>query len=107
MPDFSFNIVKEFSMEREKELLDKYDCLPSVEPSAEWNKKLMARITGSGKQQSGYKESKLVLFAVILLIFINLLSFSKYFLEARSIQNNENMKLVATEYLISTNSSKY
>jgi hypothetical protein len=94
-------------MKNDRELLEKFDHLATLEPSAEWNRILMTRIDQAVAHPAGSNGSQIVLISIILLIVVNIFSISKSWQETRSRQDNENMKLIASEYLISTNSSKY
>lgn len=94
-------------MIKDNNLLEKLDHLDSIEPSAEWTDRLMYRMDQIDMKSTGLPGSKLVLYAILLLLLVNIISFSKSWLNERSHQNSVNMKNIASEYLISTNSSKY
>ena len=94
-------------MKRERDLLDKFEHLPSIEPSADWNRELMSRIDQSGASVHDHSVRKLVLFAILILLAVNIFSLSKSWLNERSLQNNDNLKEIAAEYMITTNSSKF
>jgi hypothetical protein len=94
-------------MIKDNNLLEKFEQLDSIEPSTEWTDRLMYRMDQIDKKPAVLPGSKMVLYAILLLLLVNIISFSKSWLNERSQQNSLNMKNIASEYLISTNSSKY
>ena len=94
-------------MKNRIDLLERFEHMKSIEPTAEWNEKIMFRINQSDAKKDKNFGSRLVLFAIFLLLAINVFSVSKSWLQERSQQNTTNLKDIASEYLISTNSSKF
>jgi hypothetical protein len=94
-------------MKKEVDLFEQFDSLNAIEPSAEWNEHLMMRLNGPGTKKNDYSGSKWVLYAIFLLLAINMVSITTSWLNERSQQNALNMRSIATEYLISSNSSKF
>ncbi len=86
-------------MKKEVNLFEQFERLNSIEPSAEWNERLLRRLDekGSKKPVSG---GRWVLYAIFLLLAINLLTVSKSWLNERSQQNAANLRNIASEYLI-------
>lgn len=94
-------------MKNRIDLLEQFEHLPSIEPSAEWNEKVMSRISQPGANQDKNSGSRLVLFAILLLLAINVFSLTRSWLQDKSQQDGSNLRVIASEYLISTNSSKF
>ena len=89
------------------DLLERFEEMKSIEPSAEWNEKLLFRISLPGAKQDKNSGNRLVLLAIFLILAINVFSLSKSWLQERSLQNDSSLRVIASEYLISTNSSKF
>lgn len=87
--------------------LDKFDQILSIEPSAEWDGKLLQKINQTRAKRMELTGNRLLLLVVLLLVAMNIFSFSKSWLNDQSAQNRDNLKSIAAEYLITTNSSKY
>jgi len=88
-------------------LLDQFDQLPSLEPSSEWQEQLLKRIHQPGTKSQELLSRKLVYLAVVLLLAVNIFSLTRIWLNDRAQQDSMNLRTLASEYLISTNSSKY
>ena len=94
-------------MKKEVNLIEHFDHLNSIEPSAEWNKKLIHRLDESRRKKQDFSGSRWVLYAIFLLLAFNLVSFSKSWLNERSQLEAANMRNIASDYLITSNSSKF
>ena len=94
-------------MKREKNLLEKFDQLPTLEPSEDWTKQLMLRVGEPGRSGRSRSGARLVFLAILILVVVNMISYTKSWLNERSRQDAYNMKNIAAEYLITSNSSKY
>ena len=94
-------------MKNKIDLLERFEHLKSIDPSAEWNEKLLFRISHPGSKKHENRGSRLVLLALFLILAINIFSLSKNWFQERTLQNDTNLRVIASEYLISTNSSKY
>ena len=94
-------------MKKEVNLIEQFERLNSIEPSAEWNERLMLQLNGPGVNKRGYFGGQWVVYALFLLLAINLVSITTSWLNERSNQNALNMRSIATEYLISSNSSNF
>lgn len=94
-------------MKKEVNLFEHFERLNSIEPSAEWNEKLLHRIEETSTKKLDFSGSRWALYTIFLLLAINLLSFSKSWLNERSQLNAANMRNIASEYLITSNSSKF
>ena len=94
-------------MKNKIDLLERFEHLKSIEPSAEWNEKIMLRINQPDAKKDSNTGSMLVVFAIFLLLAINVFSVTKSWLNERSQQNGTNLRAIASEYLITTNSSKF
>ncbi|MEI7423600.1 MAG: hypothetical protein WCK18_15965 [Prolixibacteraceae bacterium] len=94
-------------MKNKIDLLDRFEHLESIEPTAEWNERVMFKINQPAANKEKNFGSRLVLFAIFLLLAINVFSVTKSWLQERSLQDGSNLRVIASEYLISTNSSKF
>jgi hypothetical protein len=94
-------------MKKEINLFEQFDRLNAIEPSAEWNERLQLRLNGPCTKKSYYSGGRWMLYTIFLLLAINLVSITTSWLNERSQQNALNMRSIATEYLISSNSSKF
>lgn len=94
-------------MKKEVNLFEQFDHLNAIEPSAEWNERLMKRLQGPGKKKNNYSGGQWALYAIFLLLAINVVSITTSWLNERAQQNALNMRSIAAEYLISSNSSKF
>ena len=94
-------------MNTEKNILEQFENLSSIEPSAEWNDKLMQKLNRSQKVSGNAPANKFVLFATVVLLAVNVFSFSNKLKSDYEQQSKEKLKNVATEFLINTSSSKY
>lgn len=88
-------------------LIEKFDQLDSVEPSAGWEEKVLLKINGPRKKDKDFSGIRLFFLAMILLLAFNIFSISKSWLNERTQQNRTNLMCIASEYLITTNSSKF
>jgi len=88
-------------------LFDQFDHLSSIEPSDNWDKELMKRVELSGKRSYKDHSGRLVIFVILLLLAFNIFSFSKSWMSEQSLQSSNNLQNIASDYLISTNSSKF
>ena len=84
-------------------ILEQFDHLETIEPSAEWNQRLMQRIDKSSQNEEKPLARNFVMFAIAFLLAFNVLSFTKSYLNDRALQNSIVMKNIATDYLITTN----
>ena len=85
-------------------ILEQFDHIETIEPSAQWNQRLMQRIDQTSQQEQKPLVRNLILLVVIFLLAFNLFSFTKSYLNDRALQNSLVLKNIATEYLITTNS---
>ncbi len=94
-------------MNKEKNILEQFESISSIEPSAEWNDKLMQKLNRSQRTSGNSSSKKLVLFATVVLLAVNLFSLSDKLKSDNEQQSREKLKNIANEFLISTSSSKY
>ena len=94
-------------MNKEKNILEQFESFSSIEPSAEWNDKLMQKLNRSQRTSGNTSTNKLVLLATVVLLAVNVFSFSNKLKSDNEQQNREKLKNVAAEFLINTSSSKY
>ncbi len=91
-------------MKNRMNMLEQFDHLETIEPSAEWNQRLMQRIDQTGQHEEKPLARNFIMFAVIFLLAFNVFSFTKSFLNDRAVQNSIALKNIATDYLITTTS---
>ena len=94
-------------MNKEKNILEQFESISSIEPSAEWKVQLMQKLNRSQSVSGNPPANKLVLFATVVLVAVNVFSFSNKLKSDNEQQSREKLKNVATEFLINTSSSKY
>ena len=88
-------------------LLEQFDQLAPLEPSAAWNDQLLERISQSDSKSHDLQSRRLFYLVIALLLAVNVLSLTRSWLNDWSKQNSMEMKTLASEYLISTNSAKF
>jgi len=94
-------------MKWEKNLLEKFDQLATLEPTEDWTRVVMLRVgesRRSGKDRSG---ARLVFLAILFLVLVNVISLTRSCLKERSLENANNLKKIEAAYLITSNSPKY
>ena len=94
-------------MNKEKNIIEQFESISSIEPSAEWKDKLMQKLSRSERTSGNTYANKLVLFAAVVLLAVNMFSFSNKLKSENEQQSREKLKKIATEFLINTSSSKY
>jgi hypothetical protein len=94
-------------MKRKPYLYEQFDQLTSIEPSINWDKELMKRVQQSGRISPRDHSGRLVIVAILLLLAFNIFSFSKSWMNEQSLQSSNNLRNIASDYFISTNSSKF
>lgn len=94
-------------MKNKINLLERFEQLGSIEPTAEWNERVMFRISQPDIKKGKNFDSRLVLAAILLLLAINVFAVTRSWLHEKSQQDGSNLRDIASEYLISTNSSKF
>jgi hypothetical protein len=90
-------------MKKEMNILEQFDHLETIEPSAEWNQRLMQRIDKTSQLDEKPLARNIIMLAIVILLAFNVFSFTKSYLNDREVQNNIVLKNIATEYLITTN----
>ncbi len=85
-------------------ILEQFDHIETIEPSAQWNQRLMQRIDKTSQHEEKPLGRNLIRLAVIFLLAFNLFSFTKSYLNDKALQDSIVLKNIATEYLITTNS---
>ena len=94
-------------MERAEKILAHLDHLESIEPSAEWNHRLMSRINAREHRINKINFISILLIATFFLAAINLLSLTTGRHQNMARENSNELKNIASDFLITTNSSKY
>jgi hypothetical protein len=94
-------------MKSKEDVLELFENLEIIEPSADWEEKFSGKLSLSHNIPGGMPAKAWVLLAVILLFTVNLISFSKSWQNDTALQKGKNLKNFASEFLINTNSSKY
>jgi hypothetical protein len=94
-------------MNKKDNILNQFENIPLIEPSSEWNNQLLQKFDDANRVSPGLSVTRLVMVALVALLILNIFSFSKNILNASRQTSSNNMKKIATEFLISTNSSKF
>ena len=90
-------------MKKDQSFFDQFENLPSLEPSPEWNEKLIARVhQAHSARVSGVKGWWI---AVTLLVLVNAIYISRN--AVGNARQNNSLKGIASEILIATSSSAY
>ena len=92
-----------FNMKKDMNILEQFDQIEILEPSEQWNQRLMQRIDKTSQQEEKPVARNFIMLAIVLLLAFNVLSFTKSYLNDRALQNSLVLKNIATEYLITTN----
>lgn len=88
-------------------LIEKFDQLDSIDPSVGWDEKLWTKINRPGNKNADLSGTRLLFVAILILLVFNLFSISKNWMDERSQLNKTSLRSIASEYLITTNSSKF
>ena len=91
----------------EKDLLEQFENLHSIEPSEEWNDKLLQRLNSPHHAKGNTTALKMALIAVVVLLAFNIFSITKMTPRENRQQESTNLRSIANEFLIYSNSSKY
>lgn len=94
-------------MENKNNLLQQFEDLAPIEPREEWKEQLLQNLGQSSITSHRIPTYAWMMVALIVLLSINILSFSKGFTSQNSDKNVSNYKTVANEFFITSSSSKY
>ena len=94
-------------MKKEVELREYFENLKPISPDKEWSEKLLLRVKEERSGKQIYFRGSWVLLAIFVLLLVNLLAISKGWKDEISRNNSADLKRIATEYLITSNSSNY
>lgn len=94
-------------MGKEVNLLERFEQLPTIEPSVEWKEKLMLRLEESNMKKQDTSGSRWAIYFLFLLLMVNVIAYSRDWWKENSQMNTVSMRSIATEYLITSNSSKF
>ena len=94
-------------MNKQKNILEQFEHINSIDPSAEWEARLMQKLEHSQSVSNNTSSNKLVLLATIMLLAVNVFAFSSKLKSDSEQESTAKLKNVASELLINTNSSKY
>lgn len=87
-------------------LIEQFDNIEPIEPSAEWHNKLMQRIEQSTVTVDDKNATQWMIVSTVILLLINVYVFTNESIPKHQMQQNT-YKNIAEELLISSNSSKY
>jgi hypothetical protein len=94
-------------MKSQYNLYELFENLVDIQPSTGWDSTLKKRLK-SKKRRGGRNNVKdMVVFVMVLVLVVNLFSFSKSWMDTSKEQKATNLKNLAASFLITTNSSKY
>jgi hypothetical protein len=88
-------------------LLEQFDGLGYIEPSTDWNDRLLKRLESKKRRSGRSKANQMLLLTILVLLAVNLFTYTRSFWVDVREQKNNNYKKIASEFLITTNSSKY
>ena len=94
-------------MNTNKNILEQFERMDSIEPTAEWEAQLMKKLKHTQSDSGHTSSNKLILLTTVMLVAVNLFWFSNQLKSDNEQQSSEKLKNVANELLISTSSSKY
>lgn len=92
------------SQKKVAELLDRFESLPAVEPSAGWYEALNRRLSATPRQR---KARPALTVAIVLLVLINAAFLLKELLPDNAVitQNRRNLEVIAHDILINPDSA--
>jgi hypothetical protein len=94
-------------MENEKNILNQFENLAPIEPSNAWSKMVIQKMDNSRKRSEGNLWTVFLFSTIVILLSINLFSFTKSLKQEKKQENYSKYQNVANEFLVTSNSSKY
>ncbi|MBA3665508.1 MAG: hypothetical protein H0W61_15045 [Bacteroidetes bacterium] len=94
-------------MKKDKNILEQFENLTPLEPSAEWDKGLWEKLDRPYTKQDSGPFTRIVLLGLLFLLSLNVYYICGDLLSDKKTQTSSKLKTIASEYLISTNSSNY
>jgi hypothetical protein len=79
-----------------------FEQIKAIEPSADWNSKLERRLKTSQSESADKRFAVSVLLGLVLLLAVNVFSFSNRFASKNEVQNKTQINNVISSFLIST-----
>lgn len=90
-----------------KNILEQFERMDSIEPTAEWETQLVQKLNRTQRDSRQTTSNNLILLTTVVLLAINVCWFSKQFMSDNEEQSRAQLKDIANELLINTSSSKY
>jgi hypothetical protein len=88
-------------------ILEQFYNLPDIEPSPDWNEKMMQRLAKTKPVRPNYQGNIIVVIAIVVLMTFNALSITVNWVSYNHKQNAMTLKNIAGEFFINSESSKY
>jgi hypothetical protein len=89
----------------EENLFNQFENIAPIQPSPDWNENLMQRLDQTPSKQEKGIPSKTILWGIALLVAINIFSFSQTIHLLVKNDKQDNIKNIASEFLITTTSN--
>lgn len=94
-------------MKNQENIFDLFERVPGIEPSPDWDAKLWQKMNSVKHRQRDAIAGRYILAAIAIMLLINVFSFSKNFIGFAKQDNLSALQNIASEFLITTSSSKY
>jgi hypothetical protein len=94
-------------MNQSDELLTHFENLPRINPSENWKKNLNLKLSNARLSTGNKLENRIVMIFLLVLVAGNVLAFTNFKIKQHSSQTRVYLKDIASEFLVSTESSKY
>ena len=88
-------------------IFEYFESLETLEPSEEWNTKLLQKLAHSKRVSVKGVTNYLIIVLMLVIMSLNVYAVSGSLISYRQKQNTMTLKNIASEILISTDSSKY
>jgi len=94
-------------MNKADEIITKFETLPRIELSENWEVNLNKKLSNQHFSGGNKAANRLVLIILMVLIVGNVAAFTSFGIKQHAGKSKCNLKDIATEFLITTPSSKY
>ncbi len=94
-------------MNKGNSILDQFDNIGSIEPTEGWDERFWQRFNTERQAGNAPRNRPIVTAALIILLLFNLFTLTRSLIGSNNVSQEDKLKTVATELLISTSSSQY
>jgi len=94
-------------MNKSEKIIAQFENLGCIEASEDWNQTLMQKLEHSKRPKGNGFANSLVMMLILILVSVNILVFSRTRTSSSAQEKNFSMQNIASEFLITTTSSKY